>query len=75
MRDEVQEIEKSAMSDTKWIRRWRLLLIFMMTATAATVTFVTYQFLEDEQEDNYKESVRQSLCVIRQTSFLGLSTQ
>lgn len=65
MRDEVQEIEKASMNDTKWIRRWRLLLIFMLIATAATVTLVTFLFLEEEQDNNYKASVCHASRVFR----------
>ena len=64
VRDEVKEIEKANKKDTNWIRAWRSLLILTLSATAAAVTFVTFRFLDDEQDGNYKASVSPMLRTV-----------
>lgn len=60
-RDEVKEIERASKKDTDYIRAWRYLLILTLSATACAVTLTTYRFLEENQTDSYKESVRRSI--------------
>ena len=58
-RDEVKEIKNYSKKETAQVRRWRGIATLALLGTACAVTLVTYRFLAEEQEDNFRQAVRQ----------------
>ena len=57
-RDEVKEIKNYSKKETSQVRRWRGIATLALLGTALAVTLVTYRFLAEEQEDNFRQAVR-----------------
>ena len=56
-RDEVREVRQRSSRDTRRIRLWRCVVMGSLVATAVAITLVTFQFLEDEQDGNFRTAV------------------
>ena len=57
-RDEVQEVERITLKDTRRLRFWRLIVTLVILLTALAVTLTTYFLLQEEQKENFESSVR-----------------
>ena len=56
-RDEVREVRKMSQKDTALVRRWRFAVTGMLLITAIIITFVTFSFLNDQEEANFVTAV------------------
>jgi len=56
-RDEVKEIQKISLAETRLIRTWRVILLILLVATAATVSSLTYNLLRNKERDANKATV------------------
>ena len=57
-RDEVREVEKITIKDTRRLHFWRFVVTFIILLTALAVTFTTYLLLQHEQRENFESAVR-----------------
>jgi hypothetical protein len=55
---QIKEVQEMAKRETRIMLWWKLVVVVTILATAATVSTGAYIFLKDDQESNYKESVR-----------------
>ena len=56
-RDEVKEIQKSSLKDTRRVNVLRLATTFVLLLTALLVTLTTYRFLKTEEKNNFETAV------------------
>lgn len=56
-RDELKEVRKLARAETRRVNQWRRLALFMIFVAGAGVSYMTFAFLESEEDDNHHEAV------------------
>ena len=54
----LDEVRAMAKHETQGVRLWKIVVLLLMSATAAVVSAGTYIFLRAEEDDDYIESVR-----------------
>ena len=55
---EVKEVQNASKADTTRINRWRIVLGFVLLATALSVSACTFIFLDKEQRNSFDVAVR-----------------
>ena len=63
-RDEVKEVKKSSLKDTRRVNVLRLATTFVLLLTALLVTLTTYRFLKNEETNNFETAVSLSFETI-----------
>ena len=61
-RDEVKEVEKLAQRETRNVQVWRRWVLFLIFATGGALSYMTYNFLSSEEEDNHTDAVCCAFC-------------
>ena len=56
-RDELKEVQKLASTETWRVVQWRRVALFMIFAAGASVSYMTFAFLDSEEDDNHREAV------------------